>query len=201
MSCSRRVISIARAHLCALGRQIPILNAIQTRSFSKPRQTGALKVSKFAPKAPKPPMKQIMKRFFLMVHPDRFHSHPDIQSVNSASMQRLNDLFTQIKEAANGEGHPPAGFHDLVFFVHRPAADTSAGFHKIALRLRTTGGNCKNTLEKSLGELFFQCGLGREFDWDDLWTMPTLDVIMEQEAEMERQAMEQEERMQRYSPI
>jgi hypothetical protein len=39
-------------------------------------------------------------------------------------------------------------------------------FKKVRLELRTTGGDCKHLVKKSLGTFFAECGLPDQFDWD-----------------------------------
>jgi hypothetical protein len=57
--------------------------------------------------------------------------------------------------------HPPAGVRTLRFHVRAAGGKTRV----ITQLLKTTGGDCRRVVERSLAELFTQCGLPPSFRW------------------------------------
>ena len=59
------------------------------------------------------------------------------------------------------DSHPPAGVRKLRFHVHAAGGKTRV----VTQVLRTTGGDCRRVVERSLAELFAQMGLPSAFRW------------------------------------
>jgi hypothetical protein len=70
-------------------------------------------------------------------------------------------LLTTVQKSR--DSHPPAGVRSLRFHMHTSDGQTRA----VTQVLRTTGGDCRRVVERSLSELFAQCGLPRAFRWAD----------------------------------
>ena len=57
----------------------------------------------------------------------------------------------------NASPFPARRRHRIEFFV--PHGGKAGEFRRVAVDIRTTGGDCRNVVEKSLAELFAQCGV------------------------------------------
>lgn len=108
-----------------------------------------------------PLLSNVMKKLYFKVHPDRFGTAPEeVRRTNEDSFQRLSGFMGTIR--AKEDHLPPADVQRLRFFVKEEGDE----LREVELVLRTTGGNCKNVVAKSLGEFFAQVGLPERFEWD-----------------------------------
>ena len=101
-----------------------------------------------------------MRKLAFLVHPDRFPGPLAAQAeVNAVSLAALQGLLSTVQKSK--DSHPPAQIQRLAFHVHAPGGGT----RRVEVLLKTTGGNCKAVVEKSLAGLFAQLGLPPSFRW------------------------------------
>ena len=87
-----------------------------------------------------------------------------MRSQAAVSLNRLlapQGLLSTVQKSR--DSHPPAGVRTLRFHVHAAGGGTRV----VTQVLRTTGGDCRRVVERSLCDLFGQLGLPREFRWGD----------------------------------
>lgn len=119
-----------------------------------------------APQIEKPSLRDTVKKLNVLVHPDKFGQHPEMQSANEQSLSILQGFLSSIR-TLEGQ-YPPAGNHTLRFYLRKSDGE----FHQIVAPLRSTGGDCQKLIEVQLAKLFEQCGLPASFTWDSgFWEM------------------------------
>mmetsp|Transcript_30828 Transcript_30828/g.37360 ORF Transcript_30828/g.37360 Transcript_30828/m.37360 type:complete len:389 (-) Transcript_30828:228-1394(-) len=142
---------------------------ITVREFAKRSRKGPPKRGhgrKQQPQGEVPMLRQSLKKLQFLVHPDRFGAYPEVKEQNQDSLTTLQGFVSSIRQLEGD--YPQAGFHDLQFHI----MDEHDNMKRVGVTMKTTGGNCKNVVQKSLGELFHQCGIQRDFKWDDgFWEM------------------------------
>ena len=82
-----------------------------------------LSSSAAAPRSKTPTLNSTLRRFYFLVHPDLFHSHPLHRSVNEANLQHFLGFVTAMKQTSSAEPWPPARHTNLTFYVRRRARD------------------------------------------------------------------------------
>lgn len=101
-----------------------------------------------------------MRKLAFLVHPDRFPGALAPQAeVNAVSLAALQGLLSTVQKSK--DSHPPAQIQRLAFHVHAQGGGT----RRVEVLLKTTGGNCRAVVEKSLAGLFAQLGLPPSFRW------------------------------------
>ena len=101
-----------------------------------------------------------MRKLAFLVHPDRFPGKLAAQAeVNAVSLAALQGLLSTVQKSK--DSHPPAQIQRLAFHVHA----SNGGTRRVEVLLKTTGGNCKAVVERSLAGLFGQLGLPPAFRW------------------------------------
>ena len=76
-------------------------------------------------------------------------------------LSHVQGLLSTVQKSR--DSHPPAAVRTLRFYLHT----RSGGLRQVAVLLRTTGGDCRRVVERSLADLFAQCGLPRAFRWGE----------------------------------
>lgn len=126
----------------------------------RPTPAGGTRSTESAPA--KPELKETLKRLFMKIHPDLFHREEEIRRTNDASFQALQEFLQGIRAIDLSEGYPPPRTQRLDFFLRDAAANN--GYRRVALVLRTTGGDCRSVVQRSLCSFFAECGLSAEFE-------------------------------------
>lgn len=127
-----------------------------------------------------------MKKFYIRTHPDLFENHPEKKEVNERSLQQLNEILNQLKD--DSEGYPPQQHLILPFYCRVVGSDDE--FEEKSMRLSTTGGSCRTSVGKFIGNFFGELGFEKEFSWGkNFWKTPLLEEVL-QEEEAEKKAEE-----------
>ena len=130
-----------------------------------------LHVSHRVSKKNAPPLKAVLKKFFLKVHPDRYAQYPTIAKANEQSFALLQSFLQHISGSATDNMPPPAKSEMLVFYTWStaPKKESEAPkLRKISVNLRTSGGDCPNMVAKTLTDLFAQASVEPSvFTWDE----------------------------------
>jgi hypothetical protein len=116
----------------------------------------------FKPKAAEPDVPELratMRKLAFLVHPDRFSKLPAAAEENAVSLAALQGLLTTVQKQK--DGHPPASIQRLRFHVYESGSQTRT----VELLLKTTGGDCRSVVQRSLGQLFSSVGLPPNFRW------------------------------------
>ena len=66
-----------------------------------------------------PTLNSTLRRFYFLVHPDLFHSHPEQRAVNEQNMQHFLGFITAMKQTNNDAPWPPAQHTNLTFYIRR----------------------------------------------------------------------------------
>jgi len=144
---------------------IPLFASIQTRGFKVQRKKKgkAFKTrgKKVDPDKKVPLFSATLKRFYVKIHPDLLHAHPEAKEQNEASLQDLMGFITEIQNKE--EKYPAAGVKRLVFYVKTNKPGIT--FRRVLLPLQTTGGKCQKLVGKTFSSLFENVGLEPEFTW------------------------------------
>lgn len=101
-----------------------------------------------------------MRRLAFLVHPDRFPDAPDARDANAVSLSYLQGLLSTVQRAR--DVHPPAAVQRLTFHLREGDPQRIRVVQHV---VRTTGGDCRAVVQRSLSELFSKCGLPAEFRW------------------------------------
>ena len=128
--------------------------------------------------------KTMLKRFYLKVHPDKFAQYPAISESNNESFQKLQSFFEELAEAVKGKRFPVSRAHSLVFYIwttkgelvesgitipkaiaNKPASQKV--MRRLHTLLRTSGGDCKHMVQKTLAELFRKAGINDSWVWEE----------------------------------
>ena len=72
---------------------------------------------------PPPTLNATLRRFYFLVHPDLFHSHPHHRAVNEANLQHFIGFITAMKQTNSSEPWPHAQHTNLTFYVRRKRGD------------------------------------------------------------------------------
>jgi hypothetical protein len=138
------------------------------RAKPMPPASGGRK-DRMRPRTGDPFFRDVWRRFQLKVHPDLFAQFPELQSVNSDSLQRLQGLLNEVKSLERpDEDRVRARSEKLQFFVR---ANPGAGpgekphFHKIPVTVSLAGGFAHNSLALSLSRLFGAIDLPVRWQW------------------------------------
>ena len=88
-------------------------------------------------------------------------ANPAYAEANDQSFQLLNGILSTVKLSNE---FPPSINQSITFYVRTKAEPSinppTGSFTQIKLTVRTTGGDCRNILQKSFQSLFEQAGLG-----------------------------------------
>lgn len=122
------------------------------------------------PKPGDPLFRETWRKFQLKVHPDLFAQFPELQAVNSDSLQRLQGLLNEVKSLERpDEDRVKARTEKLQFFVRAPPAAGQPAdkphFLKIPISVHLSGEYAHNSLALSLSKLFVAVGLPSRFQW------------------------------------
>jgi len=130
-----------------------------------------------------PPLQHTLRKFYLKVHPDLFTHYPTQKHVNQESFSRFQAFLDDVRD--KNTAPPRAGLHAYRFYLK---TKDDGLFQEVALELRTTGGDCRNVVQRSLEGFFTQCGLPEKFIWAEGDWNYNIEVMSEEE----RQKQEQE---------
>jgi len=130
-----------------------------------------------------PPLQHTLRKFYLKVHPDLFTHYPTQKHVNQESFSRFQAFLDDVRD--KNTAPPRAGLHAYRFYLK---TKDDGLFQEVALELRTTGGDCRNVVQRSLEGFFKQCGLPEKFIWAEGDWNYNIEVMSEEE----RQQREQE---------
>ena len=86
-------------------------SALLHRAFSAPAKRSV------------PTLNATLRRFYFLVHPDLFHSHPHHRAINEQNMQHFLGFITAMKQTNNEQPWPPAQHTNLTFYVRRRDGD------------------------------------------------------------------------------
>ena len=70
-----------------------------------------------------PTLNATLRRFYFLVHPDLFHSHPEHRAINEQNMQHFLGFVTAMKQTNSDQPWPPAQHTNLTFYIRRKAGD------------------------------------------------------------------------------
>lgn len=141
------------------------------------------------PRKGDPLFRDVWRRFALKVHPDLFTQFPELQSANSASLQKLQGLLNEVKSGAKTvEERLQGRTETLEFYVRAttPTATANAApaFARLPVTLRVPdGGHCPDVLAMELGALFAACGLPGRFHWGPEYWQSTYTLPPQREDE------------------
>lgn len=154
--------------LCASGptRSVKTFPRKQKKQSAKERREARREALKAGEVERRPLVSAVMKKLYMMVHPDRFHTQPALAEANNTAFQQLSGFFTSIEKDTE---FPPARRQELAFYV--PDPERESGVREEVLVLETTGGNCKRRVGEALAEFFGRVGLPRDFEWDGKYWM------------------------------
>lgn len=121
-----------------------------------------------------PLFRDVWRRFQLSVHPDLFAQFPELQAVNSASLQKLQGILNEARtsaERATDEMQRPRT-EVLELFLRDPApegapADAPPAFLRVPLTIRLQGANSHHVLAEAMSTLFRHARLPTRFRWGD----------------------------------
>lgn len=140
-----------------------------SQAMSTARQRGGRKRAGLAPRwrhqadgdgGAHPLLQQTLRKFYLRVHPDLFTHYPKQKDVNQESFSRFQAFLDDVRDKDTAP--PRAGLHSYRFFLK---TKEDGRFQEVALELRTTGGDCRNLVQRSLEAFFKECGLPEKFVW------------------------------------
>ena len=144
------------------------------RRFAKRAKAGRSSDSPLADELPE--LRTTMRRLAFLVHPDRFPDTPDAAAVNASSLSYLQGLLSTVQKAR--DSHPPASVQRLKFHLR----DGEQRVRLVEHTVRTTGGDCRAVVQRSLGELFTKCGLPADFRWGTGdWELLSKDALAERD--------------------
>lgn len=123
-----------------------------------------------------PPLQQTLRKFYLRVHPDLFTHHPTQKHVNQESFSRFQAFLDEVRDQTTAP--PRAGLHAYRFYLK---TKEEGKFQEVALELRTTGGDCRNVVQRSLEGFFKQCGLPERFTWAESDWVYSIERMSEEE--------------------
>jgi hypothetical protein len=167
-------------------RALPAFN--QTRSYKVERKQKHKQpeyLRREAEQAKWPLFSKTLKQFYVKVHPDLLHAHPEAKIQNEKSLQDLMGFISEIQKKE--EKWPPCAVKRLAFYVK--TNDPGVTFRRVILTLATSGGQCSKLVGKQFSTFFASMGLPAEFRWDDKY-WPLKDPM---EYNKEKPAEEQEE--------
>ncbi|KAF2074961.1 hypothetical protein CYY_003746 [Polysphondylium violaceum] len=113
----------------------------------------------------KPKLKHVLKRFYLMIHPDTLQHHPTEKSVNSHNMKVFMSIVDQYKKRPHPDPNSKPQIHNLSFYV--PEKDSEGKnipdrFKMVDIEMIQ---NCLNPnhIPGQLAKLFGLCALPTDF--------------------------------------
>jgi len=113
----------------------------------------------------KPKLKHVLKKFYLMIHPDTLQHHPTEKSLNSHNMKLFMSIVDQYKKRPHPDPNTTPHIHNLSFYI--PEKDTEGKvipdkFKLIDIEMIQ---NCLNPnhIPGQLSKLFGQCSLPTDF--------------------------------------
>ena len=98
-------------------------------------------------KPKKPLLKEVMRKFYIRIHPDLFQRYPIVAKTNEESFSSLMEFFNTLKEGAL----PEKQTLDLPFFMR---TKIEGKFDEVYLTISTSGGVCHNKVKKDLSAFF-----------------------------------------------
>ena len=150
---------------------------------------------KMRPRNTDPMFKDVLKKFYLKVHPDTFGAFPELRAQNEESMQALNGLLQEIK---SGDGpYPERRTARLMFIVRMSSGEERDAFMRVPFDIRTTGADCRHIMAESFHKLFKAVGLPHTFHWGtEYWEkrLEAPEYVSSKEYHQHRQAREEYER-------
>lgn len=174
--------SWSRAHLPVLSHKIS--TARPSRGGRK-RGGPAPSWNRFQPDgdaAAHPPLQHTLRKFYLKVHPDLFTHYPTQKHVNQESFSRFQAFLDDVRDKDTAP--PRAGLHAYRFYLK---TKDDGFFQEVALELRTTGGDCRNVVQRSLERFFKLCGLPEKFIWAEGDWNYNIEVMSEEERQKQGQ--------------
>lgn len=139
-----------------------------------------------------PLLKDVLRSFYMLVHPDRFvANHKEAGELNEESFQKFSAFITQLKSRPlqeaieRGEApdqkdvYPEAATLQLRFYtLNKSVNGAPETVSPQTLVLRTTGGNCQTLVAQTLVRFFHECGIEKSlFRWGpEFWQQQTLDA-------------------------
>ncbi|EGC34535.1 hypothetical protein DICPUDRAFT_34848 [Dictyostelium purpureum] len=135
----------------------------------------------------KPKLRNILKRFYLMVHPDTLTSYPKEKSVNSHNMKLFMSIFDQYKKRPSPDPNTKPIVHNLSFYIPENDVETTkpipGKFKMIDIELIQ---NCNNPshIPNQIRLLFEKCSLPTDFiteiEMVDNVKLPSIDTSLRQ---------------------
>ncbi|GAM17111.1 hypothetical protein SAMD00019534_002860 [Acytostelium subglobosum LB1] len=114
--------------------------------------------------APLPKMRNILKQFYLLVHPDTLTHHPEEKKVNSHNMKIIMGVIDQFKKRPMPDPNTQPISHALTFFI--PEKDvlkaTTQPLRRVDIEVIENSRN-PNHVPDQLALLFGQCELPTRF--------------------------------------
>lgn len=156
----------------------------KSKGRGRGRRRGKGRVGGQSVDKPTPPLSRVMRMFVARVHPDKFVYYPEEQQVNEESLSQLTGFMSNVSNP--DEEFMPAQKIAMHFWVIETVDDDNDGngtetetetetLRKVEFALRTTGGDCKNLVQRQLEDLFRSVGIeDPTFEWDDkFWQSDT----------------------------
>jgi len=148
----------------------PFPQVVPTRLFYSFTRIPFIETHSYSTKA-KPTLKDVLKKFYLLVHPDFFQANPKEKEVNQKSLQNLSNYLSQWRKQIMDPYEP---VKKIPFTFYLKQDDKS--------ELKQITGACllnssSQAAKQSLYELFSQAGLTSEFILGDF----TDDIVYDEQ--------------------
>ena len=112
------------SHLFSSCTHHPSTSFFRTFIYSPTPFISSFRSFSTAAKLPLPPtLNATLRKFYFLVHPDLFHSHPTQRAVNEQNMQHFLGFITAMKQTNSDQPWPLAQHTNLTFYVRRKAND------------------------------------------------------------------------------
>ncbi|KYQ90517.1 hypothetical protein DLAC_09142 [Tieghemostelium lacteum] len=110
----------------------------------------------------KPKLKNILKQFYLKVHPDTIVGYPKEKSVNAMNMKLFMSVFDQYKKRPFPDANAKPTIHNLSFYVPQNVEEKEGDFKLVEIELIQNSMN-PNHVPTQLSKLFAMCDLPSDF--------------------------------------
>ncbi|KAN0053312.1 hypothetical protein ACTA71_009761 [Dictyostelium dimigraforme] len=118
----------------------------------------------------KPKLRHVLKKFYLMIHPDTLTEHPHEKNVNSHNMKLFMSIFDQYKKRPTADPNVKPTVHNLNFYVPEeklfgrevPKSSKDRKFKVIDIEMVQNSSN-PNHIPNQIRLLFEKCQLPTNF--------------------------------------
>ena len=122
------------------------------------------------PREGDPMFKDVYRKFQLRVHPDLFTEYSDLQTVNAASLQRLQGLLNDARSKERTTAEKMVARTEHLEFYLRSTGPLKNGsgppkFLRVPITIRMPTSHCRHVLGAAMSQLFKHAGLPTRFHW------------------------------------